>query len=97
RTGVAEVVEVVAGLRRVRAVGAEAGDRAEDGRRRQLDAESLPDARAESLEHDVRLQELRRRRLAARIPRQHALPIVQRSVPAGGGSARRVALGRLDL
>ena len=64
---VAEVVQVVPRVDRVRAIRAEAGDRAEDRRRGQLDAEALPDAWPEALEHHVRLEH--RRRAAARSPR----------------------------
>ena len=97
RAGVAEVVEVVAGLLRARAVGAESGDRAQDRGRRQLDAEPLPDAGAEAFEDDVGFLQHGRRRLTARVPGEDLLAGVQRLVRPGGGVPRGVALGRLDL
>ena len=53
RARVAEVVEVVPCLLGARALGAEAGDRAENGGRRQGDAQPLPHSRPESLQYDV--------------------------------------------
>ena len=87
----------MAGLLRARAVGAEARDRAQDRRRRQLDAEASPDAGAEAFEHDVGFVEDGGRRLAARVPGEDLLAGVQRLVRAGRRVPRGVALGRLDL
>ena len=87
----------MAGLLCARAVGAEARDRAEDRRRRQLDAEALPDAGAQAFEDDVGFVEDAGRRLAAGVPGEDLLAGVQRLVRAGRGVPRGVSLWRLDL
>jgi len=80
---------------------AEAGDRAVDDAGRHVscgDAEALGDARAESLEHDVRLRAELARQLwiAFQIPDDGLLAGVQRGVPAGRDLSQRIALRRLD-
>ena len=99
--GPAEVVEVVAGARRVRPVGAEAGDRAVDDRLGHVvraDAEAGGDSGTEALEHDVRAlqQGARELRLGLQVAGDRLLAPVQRLVPRGRDVPHRVALGRLE-
>src|SRR4029079_8683706 len=75
----------------------EAGDRAEDRRLRERDAEALPDARTEALEHDVRLSARVGRGLAARVPPQDRLAVVERAVGSRVRMRDGVPLRRLDL
>ena len=97
----AEVVEVVPGARGVRPLGAEARDRAVDGRGRRVvraDAETRSDSGPEALEHDVRPgeQRLGELRLRLQVTGDRLLAGVQRLVPRRCDVAHRIALGRLD-
>ena len=99
--GPAEVVEIVPGPSGVRPVGAEAGDRAVDGRGRRVvgaDAEASRHPRPEPLEHDVRPCEHAsgELRLRLQVAGDRLLAGVQRVVPGRRDVAHRIALQRLD-
>ena len=99
--GPAEVVQVVSRARRVRPVGAEAGDRAVDDRIGHVvraDSEPGGDSGTEALEHDVRAPQQGARELwiGLEVAGDRFLAPVQRLVPRGRHVPHRVALGRLE-
>ena len=97
----AEIVQVVSRTRSVRAVRPEAGDRAVDGRLRNVvraDAEPLRHAGPEAFEDHVGAGEqgLGERKVRLQVDRDRLLAGVQRFVPGTGDAAHRVAVGLLE-
>ena len=97
RARVPEVVQVVAGVERVRAARAEPGDRAEDRRPGELDAETLPHSGTEALEHHVGIGQHGGWRVGTRVPGDDLLAVVERAVRGRIRVRHGVALGGLDL